>query len=123
MMLKVAPARLRPGGLFHARETAMIATLALILCFVAALILLIPPPDFWWRGSAKRPSPRFSPSGWRGFRSLRPSTALRAVPLPIACGDREDWIGRAYPPCVRGTRGGGPCGAWWRCPDPPRDGE
>ena len=27
---------------------------------------------------------------WRGYRPKSPSTTLRVVPLPIACGDRED---------------------------------
>ena len=28
-------------------------------------------------------------------KAASPSTALRAVPLPIACGDREDWADSA----------------------------
>src|SRR5688500_8924396 len=82
MMLKVAPARLRPGGLFHARETAMIATLALILCFVAALILLIPPPDFWWRGLREEAQPSLQPKWMEGLSEPSPLHRPAGGPPP-----------------------------------------
>src|SRR5687767_4112131 len=42
MMLEITPARLRPGGFFHVRETPMLEAIALALIILAIPTLLAP---------------------------------------------------------------------------------